>query len=100
MSLPGTNGEVSEIIARLMTMPRQNTDAAHTAQVWLSVLHGQPLASIFYAFNQFIRDPKREFCPTSGQFLAVVEEHAARIRLKVKTLTEAISNQQAIGGTQ
>lgn len=90
MCLPAKPSEVSEVLKRLFTMPSSKADEDHVAEVWLMVLEGQPIGSIVYAFNKFIREPSRNFRPTSGQFLAVVEEHAQRVRNKARTLAEAI----------
>lgn len=92
MRLSGSNADVSDILKRMFAvMPKAKSNADHFAETWLGVLSGQPLASIYYAFLKFVKDPGREFAPTPGQFLAVVEDHAKRITGKAKSLAEAIN---------
>lgn len=79
------------MLKRLFVLPSAKTDEGHTAEVWMMVLEGQPIASIVHAFNRFLKDTARTFRPTPGQFLAVVEEHATRVRLKAKALESAIT---------
>lgn len=82
--------DMRKVIGRLFVLPAQQANAQETAEVWLGVLHGQPLAGVYYAFDKFIRDPSREFRPTPGQFLAVVVEYAERVKSKCKALKQAI----------
>jgi len=91
MQSTGSPEQVADIIRRVdNNFSSQRKDPTDTAETWLSVLCDQPLASIHHAFHTFVRDKKREFKPTSGVFLAVVDEHARRIRKKAETLKEAI----------
>lgn len=94
MQSAGNNGQVSEVLKRMFAvMPKARSDSEAFVETWLAVLSGQPLASIYYAFLRFVKDSAREFAPSPGQFLAVVEEHARRVKHKADTLAEAIANE-------
>ena len=96
MRSAGTSGDVSDILKRLFAvMPKAKSDSAMFAETWLAMLHNQPLASIYAAFLHFVRDPKRQFAPTVGEFLEVVEQHAATVRLKADHLREAINGEKS-----
>lgn len=92
MCSPAAPSEVSEVLKRLFVLPSGKADEDHVAEVWMMSLEGQPISSIVYAFNKFIRDTGRKFRPAPGEFLAVVDEHAKRVRHKAKTLSQAINS--------
>ena len=93
----GTAGQVKELLKRMFALyPATQNANESVAQDWLRVLVEQPLASIFHAYEKTIRE-ERDFAPSLGVFLAKVDEHSKRIKVRLKMLTEAIENEGGQG---
>lgn len=82
--------DLSALLKPLSALPAQagTTDAA--GKVYMALLAGQPRASIIYAVERVVTDHNTTFRPVPAAFAKIVRDHADRIQLKLKHLTEAL----------
>lgn len=93
--LTGEREQVSQLIAPLLTLPRQGSDEAMTAKVYMMAVEGFPYASVSHAVQHYLFErPDQVFCPTPAQLRQTIKTHAETLHLKCRHLKEAIQNEE------
>lgn len=86
LSQPGKLSDVARIIDRLLSLYPSRGEAPESVQEdWVRVLAEEPIASIWAAYEKFIRRPG-QWAPSLGDFLSEVQRHAGtvnRVRLSL-----------------
>ena len=92
LSSPGELEQIADIVKRIRNLwPNTSGGNVSVAQDWLRVFIDVPLASLFAAYEHFLRSD-REFAPTPGQVLVKANEHAAFVERKRLEVEAGLAN--------